>query len=236
MFTHQEIQRYSKQLILDDIGLEGQQKLKAAKVLVVGAGGLGCPVLQYLNAVGVGTLGIAEFDVVDAGNLHRQILYGPQDVGCKKVTQAMKRLAAQNPFTTLIAHELKVDERNAALLIEEYDFVVDGCDNFATRYAVNDACVALGKPLIYGSILGYQGQVAVFNHNGSKHLRDVFPEPPSAEDVPDCAENGVLGTVPGIIGIIMAQAAVNVILQRASFENQLVLFDTLTMERAVLNL
>jgi adenylyltransferase/sulfurtransferase len=236
MFTSEEIVRYSKQLMLDDIGPQGQTKLKQAKVLVIGAGGLGCPVLQYLNAVGIGTIGIAEFDLVDASNLHRQILYGPPDIGRKKVAVAMERLVAQNPMTSIIPHDLRICELNAPAIIEAYDFVVDGCDNFATRYIVNDVCVALGKPLVYGSILGYQGQVAVFNNKGSKHLRHIFPEPPNTGDVPDCSENGVLGTVPGIIGIIMAQTLISVILQRPSFENQLMLLNTLSMERVLLNI
>lgn len=216
------------------MGMAGQQKLKAARVLVIGAGGLGCPILQYLNATGIGSLGIAEFDVVEATNLHRQILYGPLDIGRKKAAVAIEKLAAQNPFTTYRLHDVLVDEHNVSSLIADYDLVIDGCDNFDTRYIINDACVASGKPLVYGSILDYQGQVAVFNNKGSKNLRDIFPEPPAPGTVPACSENGVLGTVPGIIGTIMAQMAINVILQRSSYENQLVLFDVGTMERTVL--
>jgi adenylyltransferase/sulfurtransferase len=236
MFNTQEVIRYSRQIIADDIGPQGQQCLKQARVLVIGAGGLGCPVLQYLNAVGIGTLGIAEFDTVEATNLHRQILYYPEDIGRKKAEVMVERLSSQNPYTQLVHHDLKVDETNAGSLVAGYDIVVDGCDNFMTRYVVNDACVALGKPLVYGSILGYEGQVSVFNRNGSRQLRDVFPEPPPADDVPSCSENGVLGTVPGIIGLIMAQAVVQVVLDKASFENRFVLFDTRTMERKVLDL
>lgn len=234
MFNTQEVIRYSRQIILDDIGPDGQRRIKAGKVLVIGAGGLGCPALQYLNAVGVGTIGIAEFDVVEATNLHRQILYRPTDIGRKKAVAAMEMLAAQNPYTQLIHHDLKVDVTNATALIADYDLVVDGCDNFATRYAVNDACVQHGKPLVYGSILGFQGQVAVFNRDGSGQLRDIFPEPPDAGEVPSCSENGVLGTVPGIIGTLMAQAAVHVLLGQPSLEGCFMLLDTRNMERTLL--
>jgi adenylyltransferase/sulfurtransferase len=235
MFTTQEILRYSKQLILDEMGQQGQQLLKDAKVLVIGAGGLGCPILQYLNAVGVGTVGIAEFDVIEASNLHRQILYSPEDIGKKKAVVAIAKLNGQNPFTKFNHHDLEVDKTNVISLIEGYDLIIDGCDNFATRYAVNDACVAMGKPLIYGSILGFQGQAAIFNHNGGKNLRDIFPEPPDADDVPSCADNGVVGTVPGIIGVVMAQFAVNIICGIPTIENQLLLIDVRTMERIALD-
>lgn len=224
----QEIIRYSKQLMLDDIGPEGQLLLKNARVLIIGAGGLGCPVAQYLNGAGVGTLGIAEFDVVEATNLHRQILYGPDDIGKNKGAVMVAKLAAQNPFTQWIHYDLKVTGSNVLPLVSQYDLIVDGCDNFATRYVVNDACVQSGKPLVYGSILGYEGQLAVFNHKGSKNLRDVFPTPPNAEDVPSCSENGVLATVPGIVGTTMAQAALMVLLGQYQQHNQYLLLNTLT--------
>ncbi len=234
MFSTQEVIRYSKQIIAENVGPEGQQRLKKTKVLVIGAGGLGCPVLQYLNAVGIGTLGIAEYDTVEESNLHRQILYSPGDIGKKKGVVALERLSAQNPYTELLHYDLKVDQDNAATLVAGYDIIVDGCDNFATRYAVSDACVAGGRPLVYGSILGYQGQVSVFNRNGSKQLRDVFPEPPDPGDVPSCSDNGVMGTVPGIVGLIMAQAVIQISLGEKSFENRFILFDTRLMERTVL--
>jgi len=235
MFTTQEVLRYSKQLILDEIGLNGQQKMKDAKVLVIGAGGLGCPVLQYLNACGIGTIGVAEFDVVEASNLHRQVLYTPDDIGKKKAVVAIEKLSLQNPFTTFIHHDIAIDEANAESILKYYDVVIDGCDNFATRYIINDLCVALGKTLVYGSILDYQGQVAIFHHNESKNLRDIFPEAPYADDVPNCAENGVIGTVPGIIGTIMAQLAINIICDIPTIKNQLLLIDVRTMERTVLH-
>lgn len=235
MFTTQEVIRYSRQIILDDVGPEGQHRIKAGKVLVIGAGGLGCPVLQYLNAVGVGTIGIAEFDIVEATNLHRQVLYKPADIGRKKAVAAIAALHDQNPYTNLVHHDLKVDAANAGALVADYDIVVDGCDNFTTRYAVNDACVQQGKPLVYGSILGFEGQVTVFNRNGSGQLRDIFPEPPDPGEVPSCSENGVLGTVPGIIGAIMAQAVIHILLGQPSFERRYLLIDTRTMERKVLH-
>lgn len=232
----EEIIRYSKQLMLDDIGLAGQQQLKNTKVLVIGAGGLGCPVLQYLNATGIGTLGIADPDTVDPTNLHRQVLYGPDDAGNKKVTVACERLGYQNPFTQLIPHDMSVRSENAAALFADYDIIVDGCDNFATRYLVNDACVATNKPLVYGSILGYEGQLAVFNLEGSKNLRHIFPTPPDPGDVPDCSENGVLGTVPGIIGNIMAQMVLDIALHRCTVSNQFLIFDTRRLDKTVLHL
>ncbi len=228
MLTKEEMKRYMKQVMLDDIGINGQIKLKQAKVAVIGVGGLGCPTLQYLTAMGVGTIGLIDFDTVDESNLHRQVLYTSENVGQKKVEVAFQKLAQQNPFINLIKHDVLLDESNAAELLKNYDIVVDGCDNFATRYVVNDACVNLNKPLIYGSILAYQGQLAVFNYKGSKNLRDIFPEAPNAEDVPSCSENGVLGIVPGIVGSMMAQETVSVILERPSLVNTLAVIDTLS--------
>lgn len=228
MLTKEEMKRYMKQVMLDDIGINGQIKLKQAKVAVIGAGGLGCPVLQYLGAMGVGTIGLIDFDTVDESNLHRQVLYTSDDVGQKKIEIAFQKLSKQNPFINLIKHDVLLDESNATELLKNYDVIVDGCDNFATRYVVNDACVTLNKPLIYGSILAYQGQLAVFNYKGSKNLRDIFPEAPNAEDVPSCSENGVLGIVPGIVGSMMAQETVSVILERPSLVNTLAIIDTLS--------
>lgn len=228
-----EVLRYLKQMQLPFVGSEGQQWLKSARVAVIGAGGLGCPVLQYLCAAGIGHVAIFDHDVVDASNLHRQILYTTSDIGKSKVAAAQATLHAQNPYCEIIAHAVKISAENIALL-QEYDLVIDGCDNFHTRYIVNDACVQFGIPMVYGSILGDQGQVAVFNLQGSKHLRHVFPEPPLPGDVPDCSENGVLGSVPGIIGTIMANTAINLLLHRPVLTNQFLLIDTLTMERTVL--
>jgi len=220
-----EINRYSRQLMLEDVGLDGQMKIKEAKVLVVGAGGLGCPVLQYLNAAGIGTLGVIDFDRVEIHNLHRQILYDTADLGKPKALTAVHKLQQSNPHVVYLVWDELLQESNAANIIGQFDVVVDGSDNFLTRYLVNDVCVALGKPLVYGSILGSEGQLALFNYKGGKNLRDLFPEPPDPADVPSCSENGVLGIVPGIIGSMMCDLALKVILGKNVPEDKLFLFD-----------
>lgn len=226
MLSKEEFKRYQKQIMLDDLGINGQIKLKQSKVAVIGAGGLGCPVLQYLTAVGVGTIGVIDFDTVEESNLHRQTLYSHNDVGQPKVDIVIQKLSQQNTFIQHIPHKVLLNEENAATILSDYDIVVDGCDNFATRYIVNDCCKKLNKPLVYGSILGYEGQLAVFNYKGSKNLCDIFPEEPNPEDVPNCSENGVLGTVPGIIGSMMAQETINVILEKPSLVNTLFIYNT----------
>lgn len=225
-FSKEELKRYNRQMILPEVGLKGQENLKASKVLVIGAGGLGSPVLYYLAAAGVGTIGIVEFDTIESSNLHRQILYNESDIGKPKCLIASEKILSQNPHIEVIAHNTNLDESTAKEIIEAYDIVIDGSDNFLTRYQVNDTCVELKKPLIYGSILGDQGQLAVFNYNGSKNLRDLFPEPPNPEDVPSCSENGVLGTVPGIIGTMMANYCIHLILQKPIEINQLLIINT----------
>lgn len=235
MLTKEEGKRYFKQILLEEVGLNGQIALKQAKVAVVGAGGLGCPVLQYLASCGVGTIGVIDFDTVDVSNLHRQILYAADDVGNKKAILASEKITAQNPFIETIVHDVLLDETNIEAIIKDYDLVIDGCDNFATRYTVNDACVKLHKPLVYGSILGFEGQVAVFNYKGSKHLRDIFPEPPNAEDVPNCSDNGVLGTLPGVIGNMMAQEAVKLIIGLPVLTNQFMVVNTINWNIQKLN-
>lgn len=223
----QEFLRYNRQMMLPEIGDAGQEKLKKAKVLVIGAGGLGCPVLQYIATAGVGTIGIVDFDKVEIHNLHRQILYTENQVGQAKTTTAKSVLENLNPLIDIIAFEEKLTAENALRIIQNFDVVVDGCDNFATRYLVNDTCVTLGKTLVYGSILKYEGQLAVFNHKGSKNLRDLFPEPPNSEDVPNCNLNGVMGTLPGIIGTMMAHETLKLIMDLPILKNELVLFNTL---------
>lgn len=230
MFSPNEAKRYTKQTILDEVGLIGQVKLKNARIVVIGAGGLGCPVIQYLTACGVGTIGIVDFDVIEHSNLHRQVLYTPQDVGKKKADLAKERALAQNPDTLIEIFDCALREDNAEFILSQFDLVIDGCDNFLTRYIVNDICVELGKPLVYGSILGFQGQLAVFNHQGSKNLRDLFPEPPNAEDVPNCSDNGVLGVVPGVIGTLMANEALKCILELEINLNTFHVFDLLSLE------
>jgi molybdopterin-synthase adenylyltransferase len=226
MLSKEEFKRYQKQVMVDDIGINGQIKIKESKVAVIGAGGLGCPILQYLTSVGVGTIGVIDFDTIEISNLHRQTLYNSNEVGQLKAEIAVQKLSQQNPHVKLIAHTVLLNEENAEAILSQYDIVVDGCDNFITRYTVNDICVKLNKPLVYGSILNYEGQLAVFNYRGSKNLRDLFPEAPNSEDVPSCDENGVLGTVPGIIGLMMAQEAIQVILERTSIVNTLVIYRT----------
>lgn len=221
--------------MLPEVGIKGQEKIRAAKIAVIGAGGLGCPVLQYLAAAGVGTLGIVDFDVVDYTNLHRQVLYGVNDVGSKKASTAAEKLSALHPGTQYIVHDVMIGEKNAGEILRDYDVVVDGCDNFATRYTVNDACVKLEKPLVYGSILGFEGQVAVFNLNGSKNLRHIFPEPPNAEDVPDCSENGVLATIPGIVGTYIANETLKLILGHPTLKNQYLVVDFLHNQQQKIN-
>ena len=196
MSVIQEFLRYNRQTMLPEIGDDGQTKIKNARVLVIGVGGLGCPIVQYLSTAGVGTIGIVDFDTIEMHNLHRQILYRESNVGASKVQTAKSVLEELNPLICILAFEEKLTAENAVRIIQEFDIVVDGCDNFATRYLVNDSCVALGKTLVYGSILGFEGQLAVFNHNGNKNLRDLFPEPPNPKDVPNCNANGVLGTLP----------------------------------------
>ncbi len=219
--------RYGKQMLLPEVGETGQLKLKTAKVLVVGAGGLGCPILQYLAASGVGTIGMIDFDKVELHNLHRQILYTENQIGFPKVQCAKNALENLNPNGHYIVFEEKLTMENAERVLFEFDVIIDGCDNFSTRYLVNDTCVKLKKPLISGSILGFEGQLAVFNHNGSKNLRDLFPEPPNPEDVPNCNLNGVLGTLPGIIGTMMAQETLKLIMNVPTLHNEFILFSTL---------
>lgn len=223
-FTNEELIRYRPQLILSEIGKNGQEKLKKAKVLVVGAGGLGCPVLQYLCAAGVGTIGIIDFDKIELHNLNRQILYSTDDVGKPKAETAAKKLKTQNPNVSFIVFNNILNNKNGEKIISQFDIIVDGSDNFPTRYLVNDTCVKLKKPLVFGSIFKFEGQLAVFNYKNTKNLRDIYPEPPNPEDVPGCDENGVLGIVPGILGVYMANATVQIILDKYQ-NNALFLFD-----------
>lgn len=227
MSVVQDFLRYNRQVILPEIGDEGQAKLKKAKVLVIGAGGLGCPILQYIATAGVGTIGIVDFDKIEIHNLHRQILYTEDQIGLSKATTAKATIEKLNPLIAVLAFEEKLTAENASKIIVDFDIIVDGSDNFSTRYLVNDTCVRLGKTLVYGSILGFEGQIAVFNHQGSKNLRDLFPEPPNPKDVPNCSFNGVLGTLPGMIGTMMAHETLKLIIGLPSLKNELVLYKTL---------
>ena len=203
--------RYSRQTILKGFGEQGQQKLGNAKVLVVGAGGLGVPVLMYLNAMGVGTIGIVDNDVVSLSNLHRQLLYDTSDIGKPKVEVSLRKLKAQNPETELIGHNSFLTLENALKIIVDYDIIVDATDNFPSRYLINDACVILKKPFVYGALHGFEGQLSVFNHLGGPTYRCLFPNMPKADEVPNCNEHGVLGIVPGIVGNLQALETVKVI-------------------------
>ncbi len=210
--TQEELVRYSRTLIPPEIGVSGQKRLKAAKVLLVGAGGLGSPAALYLAASGVGTLGIVDFDAVDLTNLHRQVIHGTSDVGRSKLDSAAETISAVNPNVNVVKHDVLLNRDNAMQIIHDYDLIVDGTDNFATRYLINDACVLLGKTNVYGSILGFEGQASVLCARGGPCYRCLFPEPPPPGMVPSCAENGVLGVLPGIIGLIQSTEAVKLIL------------------------
>jgi len=231
----QEFLRYNRQTILPEIGDEGQEKLKKAKVLVIGAGGLGCPILQYITTAGVGFIGIMDFDTIEIHNLHRQILYTENEIGKEKAIVAQEVVSKLNPLIEVIAIPEKLTLENASEIIQQYDIVVDGSDNFTTRYLVNDTCVQFDKTLVYGSILRFEGQLAVFNHKGSKNLRDLFPEMPDPKDVLNCNLNGVLGTLPGIIGNMMAHETLKLILELPTLKNELVLFNTLDWNFRKLN-
>ncbi len=210
--TNEEVARYSRHLIMPEVGMEGQLKLKAARVLCVGVGGLGSPVLLYLAAAGVGQLGLVDFDEVDYSNLHRQIIHGTPDVGRSKLDSATARLNALNPEVEVVTYEMALSSENALGLFADYDLIIDGTDNFPTRYLVNDACVLQGKPNIYGSIFRFEGQASVFAATDGPCYRCLYPEPPPPGLVPSCAEGGVLGILPGVIGTLQATEAIKLIL------------------------
>jgi adenylyltransferase/sulfurtransferase len=229
--------RYDRQTRLEGFGREKQALLQQAKVLVIGAGGLGVPVLQYLTAMGVGRIGIVEHDTVSVSNLQRQVLYTTEDQGKSKIQQAVKRLQLLNPEVTHIIHDTWLTTDNALALIGAYDVIVDGSDNFGTRYLVNDACVIAGKPLVYGAIYKYEGQVSVFNYQGGATYRCIFPEPPESGDMLNCNDIGVLGVLPGIIGCYQANEAVKVITGIGTpLRNQLLTIDTLHNTHLVFNI
>jgi adenylyltransferase/sulfurtransferase len=226
----EELQRYARHLVMPEVGLEGQQRLKAARVLCVGAGGLGSPVALYLAAAGVGTLGLIDFDVVDASNLQRQILHTTADVGRPKLDSAAEQLRARNPWLRLRPFPTRLTRDNALELLRDFDLVVDGTDNFATRYLVNDACVLLGKPNVYGSIFRFEGQASVFSAPGGPCYRCLYPQPPPPGSVPSCAEGGVLGVLPGLLGVIQATEALKLVLGKGdTLAGRLLLVDALSM-------
>lgn len=229
--TNAEINRYSRHLILPEVGVEGQRKLKQARVLMIGTGGLGAPLGMYLAAAGVGHLGIVDFDVVDVSNLQRQIIHGTRDVGRAKIASARDRIKDINPHVDVEAYETRLTSENALDLFRSYDVIVDGTDNFPTRYLVNDACVLLGKPNVYGSIFRFEGQASVFWAKRGACYRCLYPEPPPPGLVPSCAEGGVLGVLPGIVGSIQANETIKLIIGRGEpLINRLLLFDALNMK------
>jgi adenylyltransferase/sulfurtransferase len=226
----QEVARYSRHLIMPEVGVEGQKRLKASRVLLVGAGGLGSPLALYLAAAGVGRIGLVDFDVVDFSNLQRQVLHGTPDVGRPKLQSAKDRLHAINPEVTLDLYETRLSSANAISIMEPYDVVIDGTDNFPTRYLVNDACVLLGKANVYGSIFRFDGQASVFYPPQGPCYRCLYPQPPSPGEVPSCAEGGVLGILPGLIGCIQATEGIKLLLGNGSpLMGRLLLYDALRM-------
>ena len=235
--SNEEISRYSRHLILPEVGMEGQQKLKAAKVLCVGTGGLGAPLALYLAAAGVGTLGLVDFDVVDASNLQRQVIHSTETVGMLKVDSAEKMLKGLNPHMKIVKHNTMLTSANALEIFKEYDVIADGTDNFQTRYLVNDACVLTGKPNAYGSIFRFEGQASVFATEEGPCYRCLYPEPPPPGLVPSCAEGGVLGILPGLVGIIQATEVIKLILGIGdALVGRLLLVDSLGMNFRTLKL
>ncbi len=228
--TTAELARYARHLTLPEVGIEGQQKLKAARILCIGVGGLGSPLALYLAAAGIGTLGIVDFDVVDASNLQRQIVHSTNDLGRGKLDSAAEKLAALNPGVKVNRHETRLSSANALEILKGYDIVADGTDNFPTRYLVNDACVLAGKPNVYGSVFRFEGQASVFATREGPCYRCVYPEPPPPGTVPNCAEGGVLGVLPGLVGIIQATEIIKLILGKGEpLVGRLLLVDALTM-------
>ncbi len=241
-FSKEELARYNRHIIIPEFGFEAQQKLKAAKVLVIGSGGLGSPVLLYLAAAGIGTIGIVDFDVVDDSNLQRQVLFGVNEIGVPKVEAAKQRLQALNPHIQINTYNTQLTSKNALDIIKDYDVVADGTDNFPTRYLVNDACVILGKPNIYASIFQFEGQVSVFNYKNAEgeagpNYRDLYPSPPPPGLVPSCAEGGVLGVLPGIIGSLQASEVIKVITGLGeTLSGRFFIFDALSFETRTFNI
>jgi adenylyltransferase/sulfurtransferase len=229
--TNEEIARYSRHLLLPEIGIEGQKKLKAAKVLIVGTGGLGAPLALYLSAAGIGTIGIVDFDFVDESNLQRQIIHGTKDIGRPKVASAKDRMKSINPYINIITHNEALTSKNAMEIIAGYDIVADGTDNYQTRYLVNDACVFLGKPNVYGSIFQFEGQASIFFAKEGPCYRCLYPSPPPPGLVPSCAEGGVMGVLPGIVGTIQANEVIKLIVGGGSpLLGRLLIFDAWRMK------
>jgi len=230
VLSHDEVKRYSRHLIMPEVGMQGQRKLKAASVLLIGAGGLGSPLAMYLAAAGIGRIGLVDYDVVDASNLQRQVIHGTKDIGRSKLDSATERIHDINPYVTVEPYNVPLTSDNALEILAKYDVIIDGTDNFPTRYLVNDACVLLGKPNVYGSIFRFEGQASVFDARVGPCYRCLFPEPPPPGLVPSCAEGGVLGVLPGTIGAIQATETVKLILGTGEpMIGRLMLYDALAM-------
>ncbi|MCH2225467.1 MAG: molybdopterin-synthase adenylyltransferase MoeB [Crocinitomicaceae bacterium] len=235
MFSKEEHKQYNRQLILNEVGIEGQLKLKNAKVLVIGAGGLGCPIIQYLTAAGIGRIGIIDDDVVDQSNLHRQVLYTHEDIGASKAETAVKRLSKLNPFVSFQVFNERLTKENAIEYFHKFDIIVDGSDNFPTRYLANDASVITKKPLVFGSIFKFEGQVTVFNMENGPSYRCLFPNPPGVNEVPNCSEIGVLGVLPGIIGALQANEVIKLICGFGEvLSGRLLMFDALSLTQNII--
>ena len=231
----EEEKQYSRHIILDEVGVAGQEKLKNAKVLVIGAGGLGCPILSYLTAAGVGTIGIIDHDTVDQSNLQRQVLYTQADIGSPKVEAAHRRLSALNPFVWFNLYKEELTRSNAVELFSAYDIIVDGSDNFPTRYLVNDAAVIANKPIVFGSIFKFEGQVSIFNFENGPTYRCLYPNAPGPNEVPNCSEIGVIGVLPGIIGSLQANEVIKMICGLGNvLSGRLLIFDALSLSQSVL--
>ena len=237
ILTPEELSRFNRHIILPQVGLEGQERLKKARVLCIGTGGLGSPIAMYLAAAGIGTLGLVDFDVVDDSNLQRQIVHSTRNIGRPKVESARDTLHGLNPHMEIALHGEGITRDNVRELVRRYDVVVDGTDNFPTRYLVNDACVLESKPLVYASIFQFEGQVTVFNHDEGPCYRCLYPEPPPPGLVPSCAEGGVLGVLPGVIGVIQATEAIKIILGKGrTLAGRLMLYDAMDMHFREVNL
>lgn len=236
MFTPEEKKQYNRHLILDEIGADGQAKLKTAKVLVIGAGGLGCPILQYLAAAGVGTIGIIDDDTVDQSNLQRQILYTHDDIGKPKASVAVSKLSKLNPYIHFDVYVEKLSRKRAIDLFKKYDIILDGSDNFPTRYLANDAAILANKPLVFGAIFKFEGQVSVFNYQNGPTYRCLYPTPPASGEVPNCSDIGVLGVLPGIIGSLQANETIKMICGLGDvLTGKLLTYDTLSHRQLMLN-
>jgi len=226
--TKEEMKRYARQLVLPEIGQEGQLRLKSARILIIGTGGLGSPAALYLSAAGVGTLGVVDFDKVELSNLHRQIIHGTDDIGQPKVISAKEKIARLNPEVKVIPRETRLNSQNALEILKNYDFIIDGTDNFITRYLINDACILLGKPFVYGGIFRFEGQLSVFGLKNGPCYRCFFQEPPSSGEIPSCAEAGVLGVLPGTMGVLQANETIKMICGIGTpLKGRLLIFDAL---------